>query len=325
MECWEIATFNNTSCAWEISGTQPTEPSDLECWESTSFDTASCSWVITGTQPEEPALECWENAVFNNTTCSWEVIGVQPEEPTDLECWQEAIFNNNTCSWDIVGEQNVVFLEEVVEFCQGESISLEATGIILNPVFSWSTGSTAASITVFEAGIYSVEITDGCSLINQTFTVTELETPIIASVFSDGNDIIVETANSGNFVYSLDGEVYQSSPIFYDLISGKYTIYVRNEDCDDVVLIEHIHFYIPKFFTPNGDTYNNTFFIGGLECFTSSEVKIFDRYGKLLYLAKNSTVSWDGTFKGNALPSADYWYIIIIEGQEFQGHFSLKR
>ncbi len=325
LECWEVTTFNNATCSWEVSGEQPDPPTNLECWESTSFDVSSCSWIITGTQPTEPFTECWETTIFNDITCSWEITGTQPEAPTDLECWQTAVFNNDTCSWELLGEQTVVFIDEEVEFCEGESITLEANGIIANPTYSWNTGSTAAAITIFEAGVYTVEITDGCSLVNQTFVVTELETPVIASVFSDGNNIIVETANTGNFVYSLDGSNYQSSPVFFDQLSGKYTIFVRNEACDEVVNIEHIHFYIPKFFTPNGDTYNNTFFIGGLECFQSSEVKIFDRYGKLLYAVKNNAVSWDGTFKGNALPSSDYWYIITIDGQEFKGHFALKR
>jgi gliding motility-associated-like protein len=35
---------------------------------------------------------------------------------------------------------------------------------------------------------------------------------------------------------------------------------------------------------------------------------------------------WDGTFNGNLLPSDDYWFITTLtNGQEYRGHFSLKR
>ena len=35
---------------------------------------------------------------------------------------------------------------------------------------------------------------------------------------------------------------------------------------------------------------------------------------------------WDGTYLGQQMPSADYWYSIQLEdGRIFKGHFSLKR
>ncbi|WP_183822363.1 T9SS type A sorting domain-containing protein, partial [Algibacter amylolyticus] len=68
-------SFNDTTCAWEVTGTQPTEPTtELECWETRSFNDTTCAWEVTGTQPTEPTTECYETATFNDTTCSWEVI-----------------------------------------------------------------------------------------------------------------------------------------------------------------------------------------------------------------------------------------------------------
>jgi gliding motility-associated-like protein len=61
------------------------------------------------------------------------------------------------------------------------------------------------------------------------------------------------------------------------------------------------------------------------EYFETSEVYIFNRYGKLLKSSYNQSFSWDGTFNNMRLPTSDYWYIIKIEDQEFRGHFTLKR
>jgi hypothetical protein len=96
-ECWETATWNATTCSWDISGTQPAEPTDLECWETATFNNTTCMWDVSGTKPTEPTdLECWETAIFNTTTCVWDVSGTKPAEPTDLECWETAYFNNTT-------------------------------------------------------------------------------------------------------------------------------------------------------------------------------------------------------------------------------------
>ena len=86
------------------------------------------------------------------------------------------------------------------------------------------------------------------------------------------------------------------------------------------------HIVVQKFITPNGDGYNDNFRLDGVGYFPSSEIRIFDRYGKLLKIGKGEDFSWNGTFEGSALPSSDYWYHIYIEGfKTIKGHFSLMR
>ena len=104
LACYETATFNTTSCEWDVTGTQPAAPTGLACYESASFNTTSCSWDVTGTQPAAPTgLACYESASFNTTSCSWDVTGEQDPAPTGLACYQTASFNTTTCSWDVTG------------------------------------------------------------------------------------------------------------------------------------------------------------------------------------------------------------------------------
>ncbi|GAL78453.1 hypothetical protein JCM19274_917 [Algibacter lectus] len=84
-------------------------------------------------------------------------------------------------------------------------------------------------------------------------------------------------------------------------------------------------FFIPKFFTPNGDGVNDNFDLKGIEFYQTSQVSIFDRYGKLLKFSKNAAFSWDGLFAGKLLETDDYWYVVEINSQQFRGHFTLKR
>jgi len=314
LECWETATFNNTVCAWEVTGTQPATPNGLECWETATFNNTTCLWEVTGTQPAQPTTECWETATFNNTLCDWEITGTQPAEPTDLECWETTTFNTTTCDWDISGTQPIQPTLECWE-----------TATFNNTTCIWDiTGTQPVEPTAVNCWDDFQFNDDACEWENLG---TETgDTPIIETVISDGNDVIITTSNLGNFEYSIDGIFYQSSNVFSPLEGGQYTIYARDiNGCGDIVTSEHLHFVIPRFFTPNGDTFKDTFDLKGIEFFAESEVYIFDRYGKLLKSSKNSPFKWDGTFNGQLLPTSDYWYIITIDGQQFAGHFVLKR
>ena len=86
----------------------------------------------------------------------------------------------------------------------------------------------------------------------------------------------------------------------------------------------------PNYFTPNGDSYNDTWNIVGLTPDFEAKIYIFDRYGKLLKeVNPYQNNGWDGTYNGNLMPSTDYWFRIEYKqngvAKEFRSHFSLKR
>ena len=61
----------------------------------------------------------------------------------------------------------------------------------------------------------------------------------------------------------------------------------------------------------------------------SSQIYIFDRYGKLLKSMSLNNNYWDGLYNGVRLPSSDYWFqieLVRLDGTPLikQGHFSLK-
>ncbi len=303
----------------------PAQP-NLECWETATFNDNTCSWEISGTQPPQPTnLECWEVTFFNDATCSWEVSGMQPEAPTDLLCWQSTTFNNETCQWEITGTQPIESRDVFINLCQDEIIELEVESDIVNPEYMWNSGEETESINVNSAGVYVVEVTNGCLTEIITFTVNEIIPPVIETIESDGSSIIVNLLTEGDYQYSVDGVNFQSCNVFNNQPSRLYTVFVRSIECDFEVSQEHLHFFIPKFMTPNNDGVNDFFSINALEFFPSSKVFIFDRYGKLLFSAINRNINWDGTFNSEDLPTSDYWYLIEIGGQQLRGHFALKR
>ncbi|MFH4966635.1 T9SS type B sorting domain-containing protein [Gaetbulibacter sp. M240] len=220
-----------------------------------------------------------------------------------------------------------IMSDESLIFCENTALTIEANVQNASIVTSylWSTGEHTKQIQVFTPGVYTVEaFSQNCSSV-KTVTVNQIDNPIIENIYSDGNDIVVETANSGPFLYSLNGNIFQSDNVFENKDGGRYTIYLKHPDCDQLIAKTYLHFYIPRYFTPNGDGVHDTFSLSGIEFYNSSQVNIYDRYGKLLKFSNNQPFQWNGTYNGRRLPADDYWYVITIEGQTFQGHFTLKR
>uniref|UniRef100_UPI0015CAEDB1 T9SS type B sorting domain-containing protein n=1 Tax=Winogradskyella costae TaxID=2697008 RepID=UPI0015CAEDB1 len=64
---------------------------------------------------------------------------------------------------------------------------------------------------------------------------------------------------------------------------------------------------------------------------SNAKIYIFDRYGKLLKQLSPDGNGWDGTFKGEAMPTSDYWFTVEYDEpsdgvrKEFKAHFTLKR
>ena len=67
---------------------------------------------------------------------------------------------------------------------------------------------------------------------------------------------------------------------------------------------------IRSLFTPNNDGMNDYWIIPDIELYGDISVKIFNRFGKLLYESSAYNNDWDGTYNGAPLPSASYNYII---------------
>ena len=200
---------------------------------------------------------------------------------------------------------------------------------VVNVNYEWNTGETSQIIQVDKVGIYMVKLTDKVTLCSsvKTFTVTQINKPVIKEVIIDYNKATIITMEDGNYEYAVDGSSYQLSPIFENLKGGLKTFYVKESNCSFVDVITIPLLIIPRFITPNNDTHNDYFVVEGLELYPEALVQLFDRYGKILYQHNGNLVKWDGTYNGKHLPSSDYWYVIKLNEEELpiKGHFTLIR
>lgn len=220
--------------------------------------------------------------------------------------------------------------DQTVVLCSAKTVTITAPVSGLN--YLWSpNGEISESITVATTGNYVVNISSpiatSCDS-KKTYTVIERPAPEISNIEINENSIrILLTDPQDYYEFSIDSELFQNSNQFNFISSGTKTVYVRDDNSCDLVSKPFTIFSISKYFTPNNDGFNDTWLIPEMKDYPGSNVKIFNRFGKLLKQMNAGTVGWTGKFNNQDLPADDYWYVLKLDPTqpEIRGHFTLKR
>ena len=107
----------------------------------------------------------------------------------------------------------------------------------------------------------------------------------------------------------------------------------------DVIFVEvdkSRHVYLPNAFSPNGDGLNDSFGVfGGPDVLQIRSLRIFDRYGGLIFEAENfmpgdPLFAWNGYWQGRPAPAGVYVYVVDIQfvdgsAEVFKGDLALVR
>ncbi|WP_347216830.1 T9SS type B sorting domain-containing protein [Chryseobacterium sp.] len=190
--------------------------------------------------------------------------------------------------------------------------------------YLWSTGATSPSITNVPAGSYWVELTFKGCVYRQNVNVTEYTSPTITSIEIDGTTVKIGVSG-GNppYEYSLDGVVWQTSNIFYDVSRGAHYVVVRDSKMCKEVKKEFAIINLINTITPNGDGVNESIDYSALMSNENLVFRIFDRYGAELFRgSRENRYTWDGRVGGRYTPTATYWY--FISWTEFGSSVSIK-
>lgn len=210
-----------------------------------------------------------------------------------------------------------------------------------NYTYTWSKDGTVLpaesnpTLNVNTKGTYSVTVSthSGCYR-TRIIQVNASDVATINSIdivdLTDLNSVTVNASGKGLYEYSLDAPLgpFQNSNRFENVTAGIHEIFVTDKNGCGTVTKTIAVIGVPKFFTPNGDGFNDYWNIKGVNANFSSKsiIYIFDRYGKLMKQILPSSQGWDGTINGAPLPADDYWFTLKLEdGREAKGHFSLQR
>jgi gliding motility-associated-like protein len=216
--------------------------------------------------------------------------------------------------------------------------------------YQFSVNGTAVPIGTFNltgldpSQTYSITVTDqstGCTSSSFDVTIDPVPSgpPVDAGVdvyIEAGDTVILTAIGSGTMVWD-NGDI--TSTIVNPLVTTTYNVTLTDvngcSSTDQVTVIVQVEcgeVFIPTAFSPNGDALNSFFRIKvKQECIVEMNLKVFDRWGEVVFEGMKAEDYWDGTFKGKPLDSAVFVYTLDIllsnsdERQGFSGNLTLIR
>ncbi|HYH16027.1 MAG TPA: gliding motility-associated C-terminal domain-containing protein [Flavisolibacter sp.] len=230
------------------------------------------------------------------------------------------------------------------------SLKAQVPAFFFNPTFQWQlssdegrswqdipgAGSLDLEVTPTAVGKYWYRLSAAeaenfsaltCRIYSNITAIIIHANPIVSA----GPDKVVVKGNSIRLESSLltEGGIFNWQPTVFmensSLLSPivnptsdiTYTLSARSAfGCvgQDMVSIKVINgIYIPNSFTPNQDGSNDTWHIPFIEYAPDADVKVFNRYGGLVYQARGSAVAWDGTVAGKPQPTGVYVYLVSLK------------
>jgi gliding motility-associated-like protein len=282
------------------------------------------------------------NVIINPTSATPTVI------PTDSTEFQVILYNDIQCpDTQYVDVDVILRLEGIAgtstQICRGESAQLIAEATVLPPgsnvSFEWfppaglddpnianpiSTpdNSITYTVTISSGNCESFTenvtiIVDGASFVNagpDQIVVSGESTELTA--FSPGNFNFNWFDSDGNFIAAT--QTISTGPITetttFEVQVGDNAC--RANDLVNIIVLESCEdgqVTIPNVFSPNGDGINDVFRIEtGLGVSTVDNVKIFNRWGEMVFQAEGVFDSWDGTQNGKVLDPGVYVYYLDV-------------
>ena len=245
-----------------------------------------------------------------------------------------------------------VLIDDVTPVC-ANSVPQQLTANVANGVWS---GAGIDALGVFDpasvgtgAYIIEYEINEDNCVASDTVQIVVTQEPALhlgddEVVCNDESLLLTVALNSGDELLWDDGTSYEHYAIdFSEHPSGEIVtvtaelvnscgtvsdqISFEVEDCD-------IYVYVPNTFTPDGDELNQTFqpVITG-ENINSYALRIYNRWGQIVFFSEDYNVGWDGTFNGQMVQDGIYtWTIVLDRTKQDQvevvteyGHLTLVR
>ncbi|MGE0635521.1 MAG: PKD domain-containing protein [Bacteroidia bacterium] len=243
----------------------------------------------------------------------------------DVNVWANPVANITTSS--------------PTEFCIGGSVTLSIDPGNANVL--WSNASDQNSITVDAGGSYNVLLYDehGCKD-RDTVVVTVYQLPTVVAgpdtSISAGFSAQLWATGAQDYVWTpadyLDNTVIAeptSTPLQTITYTATGTDVHGCVNSDEVTVTVNYDYTLVTYnlFSPNSDGVNDFFEVMNVQLYPDCEVVVYNRLGSPVFSSMGYQNNWDGTFNGEQLPDATYYYVIKCTGTEkiYTGPISILR
>jgi len=192
---------------------------------------------------------------------------------------------------------------------------------------------TSINLKDIKAGTYYLKVRDEtiCSIISTPIKVDyisdQLSSPILTDVsICAAGTAIIRVDNIVEGTYKLYSGMTEPSPLEQNN-SGVFTVEVEKSreyyvsysrgNCESdrkkiSIQIASSDLRLPNLFTPNNDGINDTWEISKIDNYPNALVKIYNRYGALVFESRGYHKSFDGRGGGQELPAGAYYYTVEL-------------
>ena len=215
--------------------------------------------------------------------------------------------------------------------CEGEIAQLQAA--TNSNSYQWQTAPTLSSTTILNPSVnplvtttYVFTADNGTCAIEDSVTVTVSQKPIAEAgpdkVIVKGDSAVLEgLSNSPIGLISWQPNQYISSgnelnPTVSPPVTTTYLLTIASAACgtasDSVTVKVYPGLFVPNAFSPNNDGVNDKWRIETLEAYPGAELKVYNRFGELVYEYAAGSGWWDGTYKNKLQLTGAYPYMIDL-------------
>ncbi len=267
-----------------------------------------------------------------------------------------ALTDSNGCSIDssfVLADTSDITIQVTgnTTFCDGDSVVLQASAYS-GVSYQWSLNGavlpadTTSQLVVYGSGDYSLQAVSLCGVYNDgPITITNNPVPVIDA----GTDHTIECDSlltltaTGALTYSWTPDsLCAPSNMDITIVSPTVTtiFIVTGTDANgcsanDSVLVTVTcdTLFVPSGISPNGDNINDYFVITQLDKYPNANLKIYNRWGSLVYEKDNYDNTWNGFSNsdlvrvGKELPDGTYFWVLDLKdgNTPLNGYVVLRR
>lgn len=200
--------------------------------------------------------------------------------------------------------------------CEGQTVKLVVPADAA-ATYRWQDGTSKPAYTVSQTGQYRVTVSRANCIVTDSIRVRYVPVPALElgpdrELCGTQSARIQPVVKAGTFHW-LDGFADQERTVSQN---GVFKASVQNEcaTITDSVAVDYdaceCQLYAPNSFTPNRDGINDQFLVYGCGAITVQSMRVFNRWGEVIFETDKAPFQWDGYYRGELAESGPYsWQI----------------
>jgi gliding motility-associated-like protein len=329
----------------------PGTPVTFVATPSNGGDNPFYQWKINGIN-----AGAYKSTFSINTLAEGDIINCDMTNPSSCNPITSAISNDITVDVLSVATPLVTINASEISVCAGKPVTFTASALNAgpNPTYQWKVnGNLAGSNITYTTSSLSSNDSVQCFLIpgyvacagsasiasnkiaihvylSPDFSI-QPENPIISK--GDTVQLSINGANILNYEWTPALNISDNTignPLVWPVSTQTYTVKAASpEGCltsKQVTVMVISDVFIPSAFTPNGDGLNDYWGINGLELYPGCHVRVFNRWGEIVYQSSGYGKPWDGRYKDQNSSTATFVYTIDLKnGKRLTGTVTVIR